>query len=81
MGTQTSSPIAEAHANQMLLLALASSPCSFSPGSAPFTASPVKLSSPVKLQEASVIQDAKLPGDYGFGLCSLRRLPSASRQT
>merc|ERR1712151_808921 len=35
-------------------------------GSAPFTASPVKLSSPVKLQEASVIQDAKLPGDYGF---------------
>jgi hypothetical protein len=50
----------------MLLLALASSPCSFSPGSAPFTASPVKLSSPVKLQEASVIQDAKLPGDYGF---------------
>merc|ERR1712222_174985 len=37
-----------------------------SPGSAPFTASPVKLSSPVKLQEASVIQDAKLPGDYGF---------------
>merc|ERR1712232_1219853 len=33
---------------------------------APFTASPVKLSSPVKLQEAPVIQDVKLPGDYGF---------------